>query len=279
MKKSRIIILPSTSLFRFNIRLAKILTLVMAITMAAVSIVSILFRDQIYTSPTAQLTFFPSDLANLTLGVPIMLISIWLVHYGKLAGFLCWPGALFYVLYVYFPYLLAVPFNLLFLPYNILVAFSLYTLIFIIAGTNSGLIKQRLADRVPGRFSGGILFALAVLIIIRQITLIIVAHIKETPTDMHELAQWIDDLIVACPALIIVGRLLWNRKSLGYVTGAGLLLSYGILSINAIFVLVYHSVLSNTAVDISGIAALLIMAALCFIPFVIFIRGTKTRTE
>ncbi len=42
-------------------------------------------------------------------GLPILLGSMWVAHRGKLIGLLLWTGALFFVLYNYLAYVIALP--------------------------------------------------------------------------------------------------------------------------------------------------------------------------
>jgi hypothetical protein len=67
------------------------------------------------------------------------------------------------MLYMYIPYLVGVPFNVLFLPYRVLVALSAYTLIGLVASIDRELVRQRLAGFAPARTGGSIFVGLAIL--------------------------------------------------------------------------------------------------------------------
>ena len=93
-----------------------------------------------------------------------------------------------------------------------------------------------------------------------------------------ELVQWIDDLVVGSPALLVGGYLLLRRKALGYVAGAGLLLMCSMLFIGVIPAMVFQALSADTSIDVIGILIVLISSMVCFIPFVLFVRGVaKTR--
>ena len=252
------------------------LSLIVAAIMTVASVAGILYQTVIYPADELLLSFIPSDIFNLALGVPILLGSTWLAKRGALIGLLSWPGALFYVLYMYIPYLIGVPFNVLFLPYLILVTLSAYTLIGLIESIDGEAVRQELAGSVPAKISAGILVGLAILIIVRQGTLIFTALTNETPVSTIELSSWIADFSVAIPALLVIGVTLWRGKTLGYVAGAGLLLGYGLLALSVIpfFVIEAHNTASP--VDVSGVAAILVMAALCFISLAFFLRGAAS---
>jgi hypothetical protein len=256
-----------------HLTLAYVVSFLIAFIMAVASVVGLLYQAVIYPTRELLLSFAPSDAFNLLVGLPILLGSMWLARRGVLIGLLCWPGALFYVLYMYVPYVIGVPFNVLFLPYLVLVALSAYTLIGLVASINGHVVRQRLTGLVPARTSGGILTGLAILIIVRQIAVILTALTSQTPVDTPELSSWIADFTLAVPLLLASGILLWRREALGYVAGAGLLLGYGVLALSLIPFFVLQARYTASPVDVTGIVAVLVMAALCFTPFAFFVRG------
>ncbi len=255
-----------------DLRLAYAFSLVMAACMAGASIIGLLYSTGLYPTGEAGQWLVFNDALNLIAGVPLLLGSMWLAWRGKLIGLLCWPGALFYVLYVYVTYLLGVPFGPLFLVYVWLVSLSAYTLIGLMVSLDGETIRQSLLGRVPARTSGGILLALAIMISLRQVGVIITALTSQATVAPLEVAQWIDDLVIACPALLVVGVQLWRRGALGYMGGAGLFLQYGVLSLGLI-----PGLLSATPIDASSVVVILFMAALCFIPFAFFVRSAVTK--
>ncbi len=259
-----------------DLTLAYALSLVVALIMTVASVVGILYRAVIYPTDKLLVPFVSTDALNLVVGLPILLGSLWLARRGKLIGLLCWPGALFYVLYVYIPYIISVPFNVLFLPHLLLVSLSGYTLIGLVASIDGEAVRQRLIGVVPARTTGGILLGLASLIVVRQVALIVTALINRTPVDAQELALWIDDFVVACPALLVVGALLWRRKTLGYVAGAGLFLQYGVLAIGLVPLMIFQALHAAAPIDVGGIVVVVVMATLCLIPFTFFARGAAS---
>ena len=259
-----------------DLTLAYALSLVVALVMTVASVVGLLYQTVIYPTDELLLSFAPSDALNLVVGLPILLGSMWLARRGKLIGLLCWPGALFYVLYIYVSYLIGVPFNVLFLPYIALVTLSAYTLIGLVASIDGEAVRQRLTGVVPARTAGGILAGLTILFIVRQIAVTVTALISQTPIDpIMELPLWIADLTLS-PAWLVGGFLLWRREALGYVAGAGLLLLYSLLFIGLITVMVFQGLFSASPIDVAGIVVMLVMGLICFIPFALFVRGAAS---
>jgi hypothetical protein len=245
------------------------LSLAIAVLMAVVSVASLVYQTALYPTEELRNWLVANDLFNLVVGLPLLLISMWLARRGKLIGLLLWPGALFYVLYVYVAYVIGVPLGALFLLHLLLATMSGYSLIGLVASIDGDRVRQKLEGTVPARTSAVILLALGALILLREIALVFSAVTSQSSVEPQELAQWIDDFAVALPVLFGVGVELWRRRALGYLGGAGLLLAYGVLSLS----LIPTMVLAST-VDVGGIVVVAIMAALCFVPFAFFVRGS-----
>jgi hypothetical protein len=260
--------LPTTRPLTF----AYVLSLVIALFIAIASVVGILYRTLVYPTHELLLSQVPLDAVNLVIGLPVLLGSVWLAQRGKLIGLLCWPGALLYVLYIYITCVIGVPFGVLFLPHLLLVTLSAYTAIGLVASIDSEAVAQRLIGKVPARIAGGILFAAALLFLLRQIGLIITALTTQTPVDTGD-PTWISDVTVLCPTWLVGGMWLWQRKSMGYTAGAGLLLLAGVLFIGAIFPFAYPALSTGAPVDVGGVVFLSIMGAICLVPFGFFVRG------
>ena len=245
-----------------------IASLITAAIIAGASIAGIVYQASIYPGETLRRWFVLNDAVNLAAGLPLLLGSLWLARRGRLIGLLCWPGALFYVLYVYTGYLIAVPFGALFPAYLALVALSAYTLIGLGASIDGRAVRERLDGRIPARTIGGILLGLAVLTILRQVATIIGALAAPSSVTAQTLASWIADLAVMCPALLITGIQMWQRKPLGYVAGPGLLLQFGVLALGLIPGLALQS-----PADAAGMVIVAVMAVICLVPFALLVRA------
>jgi len=255
-----------------DLTLAYLASLAIALLMLITSVAGLFYRTVVYPD-RLSLSLAATDAVNLTVGLPILLGSLWLARCGKLIGLLCWPGTLFFVLYNYATYIVAVPFNALFLAYLALVTLSAYTLIGVVTSVDGAAVRRRLGDAVPARTAGGILAGIALLSAVRQIAVIVTALTSQTPVTTPEVAQWIADLAVGMPPLLVGGFLLWRREALGYVAGVGLLLVGSMLFIGLIPVMVFQALASASPIDVVGIVIVLVMGLICFIPFALFVRG------
>ncbi len=256
-----------------SLNIAYIFTIIIAIIMATVSVISIIYKNTIYTTDEFIKAFYPTDIFNIGIILPLIIIFLILSMRHKLVGLLTLPALLFYIVYTYVNNLLMMPFNVMFLPYLIIIALSIYTTIGIIATIDGNSIHQRFMNKVPARFPAGVLIILTVFVAGRQIALIIDALMKDAHPDVFETVLWINDFIVMVPALLLGGIFLWLKKPLGYVVGGGLLFSYGLLSLGLFPVMVYQSMFDNMPVEWDAIIVVGVMVLLCFIPYILMTRG------
>jgi hypothetical protein len=260
---------------RYSLTPAYVLSLLIALLLAAASAGGILYRDIVYPTEELLQGFLPNDVINLCIGLPILLVSMWLARRGYLIGLLFWPGALFYTLYNYIAYVFGMPFGVMFLPHITLVSLSVYTVIILMAGIDSTAVQQRLAGVVPERLAGGILAGLGILIVLRFAGMIVDALVRGTSIGTAEFATMIADFLVT-PAWILGGVLLWRRRAMGYVAGAGLLFQTSMLFIGLIIFLILRPFLTGTPFAIVDVIVVSIMGSICFVPFGLFVRGVVT---
>jgi hypothetical protein len=257
---------------RGGLALTYAISFIIAILMAAASIAGLLYRTVIYPTDDLLRSFVSNDVVNIFIGLPILLGSMWLAWRGKLIGLLCWPGALFFVLYNYLVYVFAMPLNVAFLLHLALVTMSAYTLIGLVASIDGKMVQKRLTGAVPERLAGGVLAGLGFLFFLRVIGVIVNALTSQTPIAETELALHISDCLIT-PAWVIGGVLLWRRKEFGYVIGLGLLFQASMLFIGLIIFLLLQPFLTTAPFVLVDVVVIFAMGLICFIPFALFVRG------
>ena len=117
------------------------LSLVVALLMTAVSLGGLLFSSILYSTDELREAFLGNDMFNLLIGLPILLVSMWLTRRGKLAGLLCWPGAMLYVVYNYLVYLLGMPFSWITIVYFALVGLGAYAMVALLRSIDQASVK------------------------------------------------------------------------------------------------------------------------------------------
>ena len=255
-----------------NLRLGYLFSILIVILTAIASIAGLFFTDTIYPTKELAQSFMANDVVTLFLGLPILLLSMWLTHRGQLVGLLFWPGAIFYGLYNYTIYLFAAPLTIMYPVYLLIVTLSIYTTIGLIASIDGGIVKQRVEENVPIKLAAAPLLGFGVIFIMRAIGIMGDAISTQSTLPATELGLLIADFI-ACAAWVIGGVLLWRRQPLGYVGGMGLLFSTSMLFVGVIAVLLLQPLFSGGPLLVTDIVVLFVMGLFCFIPFVLYLRG------
>ena len=247
-------------------------SILIAVLMATASIVGLLSRATLYPTDELVKAFVPNDVVTLLIGLPILLGSMWLARRGRLLGLLLWPGALFYVLYNYLVYVLAMPFNAALLLHVVLLMLSVYTLSALLASIDGGTVQQRLAGSVPERLAGAILAGLGLLFFLRAGAVMVGALISEGAMARTEVALNVTDMTIG-PAVVIGGLLLWRRTEFGYVTGLGLLFQTSMLFVGLIVVLLMLPLLTDAPFALVDVIVVFVLGLIGFVPFALFVRG------
>lgn len=259
-----------------NLTLIYVLTFILAMLMATASVAGLLCQTIVYPTEELLQSFLANDVANLLIGLPMLLGSMWFTRRGKLVGLLFWPGALFFVLYTYIVYVFAMPLSLAFFLHLILVMLSLYTLVGLLASIDAKAVQQKLVNAVPERLAGGVLAGLGILFFLLVVGTIGNALINRIPIVETELALHTADFLIT-PAWVVCGVLLWRRKVFGYVAGLGLLFQASMLFIGLIIVLLLQPLLTAAPFSLVDVVVTFVMGLICFIPFALFIRGVVSK--
>jgi hypothetical protein len=261
-----------------DLRLAYLVSLVITVLLIVASVAGLKFGSAGLYSVEPRLVQVSrgGDAANIVVGLPILIGSLWLARRGSLIGLLLWPGALFSVLYTYALYLVGAPFNALFLAYVALVTLSAYTTIGIVASIDGESVRQRLTF-APARIAGGTLVGLAVLAYAALTSLVIATLASPSGGDPLLRPQWIVDYTVGTPVLLIGGVLLWQRARLGYVVAAGLLFVSGVNGVAFAVSGVLGALITAAPTDAAVIAVHLGISAISFALLVLFLRGAARR--
>lgn len=243
------------------------LSLGCALVLAGGSAGGLLLPGRLYPTEALRRAFLANDAANLLLGLPVLLATLFLARRGSLAGLLFLPGTLLFILYTCIAYTAALPLATLFWLYLFLGLLSLGTTGMILRAVDFHGIKQRLEGAVPARLAGGVLAGMGLLFMLRAGAVIFQAH--TTPTDQ---AVALADLLLT-PAWIAGGVMLWLRKDLGYTAGAGLLFQAGLLFAGLLLFFGLAPFLNGSPFAWVDFIVVLAMSLVCFIPLGLFARA------
>jgi hypothetical protein len=263
---------------KYDLRLAYIASLLVAVGMAAVSLAALVDWDRVYPGIEAKMLplFVGQDALNLVVGLPILLGAMVLARRGALIGLLLWPGALFYVAYDYGYYVLGAPYTVFFLPYIGLVTLSMYSAIAVVVGIDGNAVRERLSDVVPVRLVGGFLAVVALLFTALWTALNLSAATGSSPIDPVLRVVTIMDLSIQLPALLLGGILLWRRASIGYVVTAGLLLQAATYLAGLSAITLLQEGLMGAPIDPIAVFPGFAIGAVSLVFVAFFVRGANT---
>jgi len=269
--------MTSPSVTKYDLRLAYIASLLVAVGMAAVSLAALVDWDRVYPGIEAKMLplFVGQDALNLVVGLPILLGAMVLARRGALIGLLLWPGALFYVAYDYGYYVLGAPYTVFFLPYIGLVTLSMYAAIAVVVGIDGAAVRERLSGVVPVRPVGGFLAVVALLFTALWTMLNLSAAAGSSPIDPVLRVVTIMDLSVQLPALLLGGILLWRRAPIGYVVTAGLLLQAAAYLVGLSAITLLQEALMGTPIDPIAVFPGFVIGAVSLTFVAFFVRGAN----
>jgi hypothetical protein len=260
---------------RRDLTLAYAGSLLVAVGIGIASVAGLVSRADDHYGETSLVLVSPgADAANLVLVLPILLGAMWLARRGSLFGLLLWPGALFYPLYAYVPYLVGAPFGGLFFVHAGLVTLSAFTVIGILASIDGAEVRQRLAG-APARGVGAILVVIAVAAyagLMSAAVSVLGDPAAEAATRPLAVADW----AVGTPVLLAGGVLLWLRAPLGYVAAPGLLLVSGLGGVVFAVAAVVDNLQSGPQTDAAVIAVHLVISAISLTLLGVFARGATS---
>jgi hypothetical protein len=248
------------------------LTFLIAIWMTLFSSLGFIFTDIIYHETDLAETFMTNDLVNIILGLPMLIYVLISLKRKKLLGLLLLPGALIYVFYNYFAYLVGRPGDM-FTIFNLgLVLLSIITLIVLLKNIDHQVIKARLAGSVPDKVSGWILLFIGLAFFTLASFQLINSILTDISLTTGEQATSLADLTVS---LLWAGGgiLLMLKKPLGYTTGLGLLIAASSLFIGLIVFFLLNPIITGKPLILSDLLTIFFMGFICYTPLFFYWRG------
>jgi len=186
---------------------------------------------------------YPADLAGLVgqdavalaVVLPLLFLSMWLTARGSLRGLVLWAGALFWVAYYYFFYVVG-GFNALFLVYIAMVSASLYALLSLLFSIEPEAFAARFDASVPARLIAGFTIAVALTFTFMWGGMVLANLADGTRPPEVNREVIIIDLTVMLPLLFFAGLRLWRREPWGYVLGGLMLVKTALSGLTLAFI-------------------------------------------
>jgi hypothetical protein len=255
-----------------DLKPAYTLSLSVVLLMAALSLGGLTYPSAVYPGDAYRNAYLTNDLVNLLLGVPILLVCMWLTWRGKRIGLLCWPGALLYTFYNYLVYLIGMPLSTLTLAFGTLVFLSGYGVFDLLSRVDRNAVQAGVSGRVPERLSGGLLIFFGVAFFGLATGVLAGAGTDQAALTMPDLGLAIADMILSA-LLAAGGVLLFRHKPLGYASGLGLFFATSALFVGLMLIVVVQPVLTGVPFSPGDLIVLAVMGLVCFIPTGLYARG------
>ncbi len=252
-------------------------SLVVALVMAIASLVGLLFPAVVYPTEELRYSFVSNDVVNLFIGLPILLGAMWLARRGSLMGLLFWPGALFYGTYNYIAYAVAMPFTWPFVIDLALVLLSVYTVYGLLSNIDGVAVQTQLKGRVFERLAGGVLIGFGALFFLMAAGKVIGYVSGQAIIPWPQVSVQIADLLVT-PSWLVGGVLLWRKRALGHVSGAGLLFQASMLFVGLLVFFLLQPFVAGVPFPVHDFVMIAVMSLVCLIPLGLFLRGIARPT-
>lgn len=164
----------------------------------------------------------------LAVGIPLLVFSIVLYRRGSWRGGLLLIGTLAYFFYNYVSMAFGAAHNNMLLAYILLMAASLFGLIYALTLFDLSMFPAHFSERLPRRGIAGFLIFIGVAfyLIWGGLDLIPTTLAGKLPATLGHYTTVITfavDLGLVAPAMLIAGILLWRRAPAGYLLATGLL--------------------------------------------------------
>jgi len=182
--------------------------------------------DGIYRHMSADVAVqgIGQDVVTLFMGIPILIVALFLANRGGLRPRLFLGGVLSYFFVQYLFYLVMGMYNVLFLVYAALAGTSFFALSLVLLGVDPTSVQEALAERAPVRFAGGFLVFNAVAIGLMWLQVVVPPLIDGSvyPAQLQHYTTLIVqglDLGLLLPLSAVSGVLLMRRTPMGCLLG------------------------------------------------------------
>jgi hypothetical protein len=212
--------------------------------LSAIATLSGLFWKGLYSQETVSMgaQAMGQDLVTLLVAIPLLLLSVYLIHKKSIKGQMIWMGSIFYFLYTYASLAFLATYNQLFLVYVALLSLSLYTFIYGLMSLDASNLKNSMIPGKTTTVAAIFTILMAFMLAFMWLSLIIGSLISGSAPAVLEtyttLVIQALDLAVLIPAAIIAGLLLLKGRAWGYVLMSILIVKISLMG-TAIMSMIY----------------------------------------
>jgi hypothetical protein len=205
-----------------------------------------------YDSVSAASQAIAQDVVTLVVGLPLLLIALWLYRRGSLRGQLLLAGTLAYFLYTYTGLAFGVSFNPFFLVYVALFSLSLFAFISALLSVDLRSLPAHFSARLPRRVIAVFMFVCAALLLFMWLGRLGPALLSgAAPYGLDAnttLFIQVMDLGLLVPLMVLAGVQLLKQRPLGYLLASVALIKFVTLG-TALIAMIVGELLAGVAVS------------------------------
>ncbi len=202
------------------------------------------------------------DVVTLFLGIPLLLVSLYLYRKGLLKGKLLLAGTIAYFLYTYTSYSFLSMFNPFFLIDVLLMSASFFAFVLTMMSFDIEKLSTSFNEKLPVKFVGGLLICIGVIFGFMWLGIVTPTILSDTAPIVLEhyttLVIQAMDLGFVVPTAFLAGILLIKRNAFGYLLSTVVTVK-GITMLTALTAMVIGQVLAGVEV---GVAILVLIPVL-----------------
>jgi len=245
-------------------------TLAIALLVAVTAVAGI-FRPATYAKETmySSAGAIGSDLVDLLLVVPVLLISGIKAYRGSVPARLVWLGTLGYLLYNFVLYAFGVHFNAMFLVYFATLSLCFYATVFSLPFISLERISQTYRPRAPRKTIAILLLVMAILFAAfdlgEDIPALLSGRVPQSVIQVNLPVSFIHalDLIFLIPGMCIAALLLIRRKASGYALAPAFLALLAIMNMELATLMVVMALKGCFGMFYPMIVSFAVLAVVC----------------
>jgi hypothetical protein len=218
------------------------------------------------------------DKVTMIVGIPLLIVSLYLSRKGLLKGRLLLTGTLGYFLYTYISYSFLSMYNSLFLIDVILMSASFYAFTLSMMSFDIQNLSSHFKENLPVKFIGGFLIFTATAIGMMWLGIIIPPLTNGTlPSSLEHYTTLVIqamDLGFVVPTAIISGILLIKRKAFGYLLASVVIIKASTM-LTAISVMIIEQAYAGVQMGLVALVMFPVFNLLTIYCLVLILRNIK----
>ncbi|WP_372994240.1 hypothetical protein [Lutispora sp.] len=238
-----------------------------------------------YDSVSVAAQGIAQDIVTIVLGVPLLVISLFLALRGSLKGRLLLTGTLGYFLYTYISYVFLWMYNPMFIVYVILMSASFFSFILLMMSFDISTLASAFNEKLPVRFLGGFQIFFAIALCLLWMKKIIPTITNGTiPLGLEHYTTLVIqglDLGFIVPIALLSGVMIIKRKPFGYLLSSIIIMKGFTMgaALTAMIISQYLAGVSMSIIEIIMFPMLSLLICYCLILLLKNINSKDMGTE